>query len=68
MLEQADKPEAAHAAFELLRPDLDQEAVDRRAYNWLSKGQLTGDMALSLWVEKYRLHLLEAKLRQLIDG
>lgn len=63
-----DRAEAAHAALELLRPDLDQAAVDKRAFTELSAGALTGDRAVSLWTEKWRLYLLEQRLRKEIAG
>lgn len=68
MLDPEDKPEAARHAFELLRPDLDEDRVDQVAFNLLSAGGMTSDRAISLWTEKWRLHLLQARLRNEIDG
>lgn len=62
-----DKPEAAQAALELLRPDLEQAKVDTYAFTQLTAGTLTGDRAVSLWTEKWRLHLLEQRLRSIIN-
>lgn len=67
-MELEDRAEAAQAALELLRPDLEQDKVDKRAFTELSGGLLTGDRAVSLWTEKWRLYLLEQRLRSEIDG
>jgi len=68
MLDSADRPEAARAAFELLRPDKESEAIDKRAFTALAGGGLIGDLAVSLWTEKWRLYLLEQRLRKMING
>ena len=62
MLDPADRPEAARNAFELLRPDLEQAKIDKQAFTLLAGGMLTGDRAVSLWTEKWRLYLLEQRL------
>ena len=64
----ADRAEAAHLALALLRPDIEQGAVDKRAYTELAGGSMTGDRAIGLWVEKWRLYLLEQRLKQDIEN
>ena len=64
----ADRAEAAHAALALLRPDLEQDKIDKQAFTLLAGGLLTGDRAVSLWTEKWRLYLLEQRLRNEVDG
>lgn len=68
MLDPADRPEAARNALELLRPDLEQEKLDKQAFTLLAGGLLTGDRAISLLTEKWRLYLLEQRLRSESDG
>ena len=63
-----DRAEAALGALALLRPDLEQHKIDKQAFTLLAGGMLTGDRAVSLWTEKWRLYLLETQLRSETDG